>query len=386
MGRERISAAVLVCLATLHSSCGGPDIGKSTLVEKPGRIGAPTAEGIRLAGEIASRLKWHVVSEKRLPRSLTVAGRVEFNEDQRARVLAPLAGQISELNVKVGDDVANGQVLFSLRSREVAQLMTEFIEIRRDLDLSEKTLAMTKDLFEHQAASRISLQQAENDVAKNKAKLARTRESLRLFGLAPPEELSAALDTPIAVKCPLGGTVVERSVTNGQFVQPESGPLLSVADMSTVWVLAEVFERDVRFVKPGLNGVVTTTAYPDSKFIAKVARLHDVVDNETRTVKVRFLVSNPDRNLKPEMFASVSLFLADSEPALTVPAAAVITEDGQNHVYVQAGEERVLKRRVELATEGGAELRVRSGLRAGDRVVAGGTLLVRQLEVGGEHR
>ena len=387
MRRERISAALLVCLTALLSGCGGPDVRKPGVVETPGKNGPPTGDGIKLAGEVSSRLKWHVVSEKRLPRSLTVAGRVEFNEDQTARVLAPVAGQIAELNVRIGDDVTKGQVLFSLRSREVAQLMTEFIENRTDLDLSEKTLVMTKDLFDHKAASRISLQQAENDVAKNKAKLARTRESLRLFGLAPPaEELTAALDTPIAVKSPMAGTVVERSVTNGQFVQPESGPLLSVADMSTVWVLAEVFERDVRFVRPGLNGVVTTTAYPDRKFSAKVARLHDVVDNETRTVKVRFLVSNPDRSLKPEMFASVSLFLADSEPALTVPAAAVITEDGQNYVYVQTGEARLMKHRVELATEGGADLRVKNGLRAGDRVVAEGTLLVRQLEIGSEQR
>jgi cobalt-zinc-cadmium efflux system membrane fusion protein len=387
MTSDRILSGLSACLVLCLAGCGGVPSAKTEAEGTPGKNAASSAEGIKLDGGLASRLKWHVVTERRLPRSLTVAGRVEFNEDQTARVLAPVAGQVADLNVRIGDEVSKGQVLFSLRSREVAQLMTEYLESRRDLDLSQKTLAMTKDLFDHQAASRISLQQAENDVAKNRAKLARTGESLKLFGLAAPaDEASAGLDTPIAVRSPLTGTVVERSVTAGQFVQPESGALLTVADMSAVLVLAEVFERDVRFVRPGLRGDVTTTAYPDRKFTAKVARLHDVVDEETRTVKVRFLVSNPDRSLKPEMFASVSLFLADSEPALTVPAAAVITEGGENHVYVQAGEGRILKRRVELSTEGGSDLRVRNGLHAGDRIVAEGTLLVRQLERGGEPR
>jgi len=287
----RIHACICLVLplACFMSACGsraGDAKGAEPAKQREG------LEAVKLTPEIAGRLKWHKVAERRLPRNLVVTGKVQFNEDQTARILAPVAGQVVDLRARLGDSVKSGDTLFSLRSREVAQLMTDYLESRRDLDLAEKTLAMTKDLFEHQAASRIALQQAESDAAKGRAKLAHAAESLRIFGLAPPRDGDFdSLNTPIQVHSPISGTIVERVVTAGQFVQPDSGSLLTVADLSTVWVLGDVFERDIRFVRPGLRGEVTTTAYPDRKFTARVARLHDVVDPETRTVKVRFLVS-----------------------------------------------------------------------------------------------
>jgi len=380
----RISAYrsyLLLCLACFMLACGNRGGEPQAAGEKDRGPNETASEGMRLDPEVLKKLKWQQVSEQSLPRNLVVTGKVQFNEDQTAQVLAPVAGQIVDLRVRLGDSVAKGEVLFSLRSREVAQLMTEYMENRRDLDLAEKTLTMTQDLFEHQATSRISLQQADSEVAKNTAKLARVAESLRMFGLNPPPgEGFDGLNTPIQIHSPISGTIVERIVTGGQIVQPESGSLLTIADLSTVWVLAEVFERDIRFVRPGLWADVTTTAYPDRKFTARVARLHDVVDSETRTVKVRFLVSNAERRLKPEMFASVSLYLADSERTITVPAPAVFTDEGSNYVYVQEPKNQIRRRQIELTAEGGSEVRVTSGLRAGETVVAEGVLLVRQLE------
>lgn len=336
--------------------------------------------GIHIAADATGRLGLQEVAERPMPRNLVVTGKVQFNEDQMARILAPIAGQVADLRIHVGDVVKTGDLLFSIRSREVAQLVTEYVENRRDVDLAEKTLAMTKDLFEHQAASRISLQQAESELAKANARIARAAASLRVYGLQPPGEGDPVLNTPIDVRSPIAGNVVERTVTAGQFVQPESGSLLTIADLSTVWVLAEVFERDIRFVRPGMRGDVTPTSYPDQKFTARVARIHDTVDPETRTVKVRFLVNNPQSKLKPEMSGSVSLFLTDSERTIAIPAAAVLTEGGVNFVYVQTAPDRLERRIVELSTEGGDNVRIKSGLTAGERVVTQGTLLIRKIE------
>ena len=384
----RIALRILMPLALLLQwGCGGgdgaPAAAKASAASTAAPTRSPTAAkpvGIEVNAENLARLGVQEVSERMMPRNLVAAGKVHFNEDQMARVLTPVAGQVIDLRVRVGDSVKNGDLLFSVRSREVAQLMTDYVETRRDVDLADKTLAMTKDLFDHQAASRISLQQAESEVAKSNARLARAAESLRVFGLEPPGDRGAPLNAPIEVHSPIAGNILERSVTSGQFVQPESGPLLTIADLSTVWVLAEVFERDIRFVRPGIRGDVTTTSYPDQKFTARVVRLHDSVDPETRTVKVRFLVNNPQQKLKPEMFASVSLFLADSEPTIAIPASAVVTEGGVTFVYVLSAPERLERRVVELATESCEAVRVKTGLKAGERIVTQGTLLVRKIE------
>jgi membrane fusion protein, heavy metal efflux system len=379
--RKNFVAAVLVVLSIAATGCQkeAPPEPAAAAESK-----SPAAEGLKLPEEVLAKLKWHEISERRLPRTLAVTGKVQFNEDNTARVLAPVAGHVMDLRVRVGDEVKANDLLFSLKSREVTTLMTELLTNRRELEMAEKTLVMTKDLYEHEAASRISLQQAENEVAKEKTQVAQAIEALRMFGLQPPAAGAPAdLNALIEVRSPLAGVVVERKLTAGQFVQPELGDLLSIANLSSVWVLAEVFERDIRFVQPGMRGELTTTAYPDQKFQARVVRLNETVDAETRTVKVRFEVPNPGLRLKPEMFASVSLFLADSEQAIAIPATAAFSEDGRNFVYVRQND-RLLKRQIEIASESSKEIRVKSGVRAGERVVGDNVLLVRQMEHGGE--
>jgi cobalt-zinc-cadmium efflux system membrane fusion protein len=317
------------------------------------------------------------LSEKSLPRLLTATGKVQFNEDQMARILAPVSGQVQQLRVKVGDPVHKGDILFVIHSREVAAALDEYFDSRKDLDLAEKTYTMNRDLFAHQAASRIALQQAESELAKAKARVTRTVESLRALGVdIGDKEPAEGISAHVAVRTPISGTVLERAVTEGQFVQPDNNALLTISDLSTVWVLADIFERDLHLVTVGQKAELTTSAYPEQRFVAHVARVSDVVDPATRTVKVRFLAANPDGHLKPEMFASVALFLNESAPALTIPPAAVFTEGGRSFVYVRLGEREFARRPLEVEPDAGS-LKVISGLQAGEQVVSDGALLVR---------
>jgi cobalt-zinc-cadmium efflux system membrane fusion protein len=328
-----------------------------------------------------SQIKVERVGETLLPSLLAATGKVQFNDDQMARILTPVNGQVQQLNVKVGDAVQKNERLFFLKSREVAAAVTEHLEDHKDLDLAEKNYAMTKDLFEHQAASRIALQQSESDLAKAKARVARTEEALRVLGLKVEEnDLSGELSSLIPITAPLGGTIIERRVTDGQFVQPDSNPLLFIADLSSVWVLADIFERDLHRVHVGQKAEVRTEAYPEQQFLARVSRISDVIDPATRTVKVRFLVSNPGALLKPEMFASVTLILNESARGLTIPAKALFSEGGRNYVYLRGGELKFSRRQVEVVTEESSRFRVTSGLNAGDQVVTQGALLLRQQE------
>jgi len=314
-----------------------------------------------------------------LPRTLTVAGKVQFDEDRLAHVLAPLAGQVVDLRVKVGDAVRKGQPLCAISSRDATAAVGEHTESHRDLELAEKTAAMTQDLFDHQAASRIALQQTQSDLAKARARVARNEQSLRLLGLQSEADIDR-FDGRVVVVAPIAGAIIERHVTDGQFVQADSMPIIAVADASTVWVMGEVFERDLHLVNAGDEATITTTAYPGERFTGRVNYVSEVIDPTTRTARVRVAVPNPRGRLKPEMFASIALGVGSSEPVLTVPASAVFTENGRSWVYVSTTGGHFVRRSIEVDQDEGADRRVLSGLRPGDRVVTAGALLLREEE------
>jgi cobalt-zinc-cadmium efflux system membrane fusion protein len=302
---------------------------------------------------------------------------VQFNEDRTARILAPLPGQALDLQVRVGDPIEKDQLLFSIKSREVASLVTDYLESQRDVDLAQKTYNMNKDLFEHQAASRISLQQAESDLAKANTHVARGEEALRVLGIDPKEAVKdGGLRSLVPVRSTMAGTLIERNLTPGQFVQGDGTALLTIADLSTVWVLVDVFERDIHLVRTGQKVQVVAVAYPDRRFTASIERIGDKVDPDSRTLKVRLLVSNPNGLLKPEMFITASLELSEGGAALTVPSTAVFTQDGKSYVFAAIGDRRFERRQIAAAPDAEGRLRVTSGLRAGDIVVTDGAMLL----------
>ena len=201
---------------------------------------------------------------------------------------------------------------------------------------------------------------------------------MRVLGLDPEEVLAAnGLRSLIPVRCPMSGTVIERSVTPGQFVQGDNTPLLTVVDMSSVWVLVDVFETDVHLVRPGQRVEVTAAAYPDHHFGAQIDRINDKVDPDTRTLKVRLLVSNPGLLLKPEMFITASVVVSEMTPALTVPAKALFTECDRSYAFVAVDDKHFERRLVTASADGAGRRRVISGIHSGDRVVSDGALLLR---------
>ena len=179
---------------------------------------------------------------------------------------------------------------------------------------------------------------------------------------------------------PLSGTVIERRITDGQFVQPDSTSLVTIADLSTVWVVGDLFERDLAAVAVGARAVVATAAYQDEQFRGRIDYISDVLDPTTRTAKVRASVGNKGGRLKPEMFASLVLGIAEREHVLSVPARATFVEGRRTWVYVSPRRGRFMRRAVEVGDDEGGERRVLRGVRAGESIVVDGALLLRQEE------
>ena len=373
----------LVALVALVGCGSDAPTANATATTAPPVNPGGTASFLRLNTAQLQQLHLETLSSQAQDDAIRTTGVVEFNADKMARILPPVAGQVYDLAINVGDLVAKDAVLFVLSSREVAAAIADHRASHRDLELAEKTYAMTQDLFEHQAASRIAQQQAANELAKAKAKVLQTEEVLQVLGVETNhDEEVAHLQPRVPVRTPIAGTVIERNVTNGQIVGPENTPLVTIADLSSVWVQADVFERDLRHIAVGRKADVTTTAYPDEHFIAQVAQIGSVVDAQTRTAKVRIQVANREARLKPGMFASISLSLPEPAAALTLPARAVFVENGKSFVYVQSQPDspQFVRRGVETQAMGSDRLRVASGLSAGDRIVSDGVLLLRQLE------
>jgi cobalt-zinc-cadmium efflux system membrane fusion protein len=379
--KNEFALAMVIAATLLFSGCSGAQKQEAKTAADENEASAPakaSSDGVRLPKEKLGNITTAILVEEVAPVVLSATGKVQFNEDRTARVLAPVSGRVMELAVQVGDSIRDGQTLFFLQSREAASAISDWQQSLKDRDLAEKTYQMTMDLYEHQAASRISVQQAESDLAKTKAAVSRTEESLRVLQLEPADsEGASSVEPRIPIRSPLAGTVIERAVTNGQFVQPDPNPLLTIADLSSVWVLADVFEQDLHRIKPNEKALVTTAAYPDDRFSARVARISDVVDPATHTVKVRFLVSNPGGRLKPEMFANVTLFLDDLDKALMLPAEAVFVQQGRSFVFVQSGAGEFTKREVEVMADG-KRLRVIRGLKPREVVVTDGAMLLTQ--------
>jgi len=376
------------CALALVSACrrdAAPETAASAAAAQPaGSRATPGESRLHLAEAQLAEITLETVTPRAAGDVIRATGTVEFDADRTARILTPVAGQVQDLRANVGDEVRRGDTLFVLSSREIASAIADHLASQKDLDLAEKTFAMTKDLFDHEAASRIALQQSENDLAKARAKVAQAAEVLRVLGI---DETAAAGGGPllsrVPVRAPISGTVIERTITNGQFIGTESTPLLTIADLSTVWVQADVFERDLHRIAAGQQADVTTTAYPDDRFHAEVARIGAVVDPQTRTAKLRFVVANPRRRLKPGMFTTATLQVAADTPALTVPAKAVFVENGRSYAYVQTAPLEFARREVAISPSDGGRVRITRGLSAGERVVTDGVLLLRARETDG---
>jgi len=376
-----LQKATLLAAALALGGCQAKSGGALAAVEEGPPQSRPTTgeRAVVLTDAKLSDIRTDEVRERDRPGTLAASGKVQFDEGRVGRVLVPLAGPILELRAQVGDLVTKGQTLCVVQSREAALAVGDHIESHKDFELAEKTAAMTQDLFDHQEASKIALQQALNDLAKARSRVARNEEALRALGLHD-EDINAQTSGRVPVVSPLAGSVIERRVIEGQLAPADGTPIFTIADLSSVWVVGDIFERDLQAVAVGDNATITTTAYPGEPFAGRVTYISAVIDPATRTVKVRLSVPNPNGRLKPEMFASIVFGARTHDRVLTVPSRAAFTEEGRTWVYIAQGQGRFVRRAIEVAQEAGDERRVLSGLQAGERVVVDGVLLIRQEE------
>jgi len=366
-------------------------LGACGRAEEPSASSAATTTAQKATSrpaDAASRVETSVVAYSSERAALTLAGKVAYGEDRYSKISSPVQGRVVEVRAKLGDHVKAGDVLLVVDSPDITAAYSDFVKESSELEYATRAYGLAKDLYETRALPQKDLKQAENELVKARAEFRRAKE--RLLSL----KVSAAeLEKPLAeqkissrfeLKSPLEGTVVERTVTPGSSVGGDpSQVLFTVADLGKLQVVADVYERDLALVKVGQVARVTVEAYPDIGFPAAVAAIGDVVDPNTRTIKVRAWVNNEARKLKPEMFARLHIEIGDATSFLTIPKEAVLEIDGKEFVYVEEAQGRFVKRQVKVGTASGDQVRILEGLQPGERIVTKGAVLIKGQEAKG---
>lgn len=322
-------------------------------------------------------------------------GQIAYNEDTSTAVLTPFPGRVTRLIAKIGDNVNRGDPLFEIDSPEVVQPQNDFIaafsamnKARSQLDLARIVEKRLKDLYEGKAAALKEYQQAqgqlvgaENDMRSAEMSLEAARARLRIVGFTDAEVATlkekGTVRRATPIPAPIDGTVIARKVGPGQYVRNDTGEALYViADLSTMWLKAQVPEKEISSIRVGQDVEVKVSALPDRVPRARVTAINAATDATTRRVIVRSEIPNPEGALKSEMFASFKIATGADEPSPSVPVQAVIREG--DHAVVWVEEEPMLfrRRKVTLGIEQEGRMQIREGLEAGELVAGRGAIFV----------
>lgn len=375
------AGAALAALAL--SGCGDP---KPEKTQAPQHVEAgPGQAVIDPDSPQLAQIKTEAVQASQVPMgNVSAPGKVEANMNRLSHVMLPVTGRVQSVMARIGDFVRQGQPLLTLESADVDAAVSSYQQAQAGVTQAKSALAKAqmdldraKDLLEHGAvpqkevlnAQAVTVQ-AQAGVEQAQAASEQAKRRLELLGAG-----SGSYGQRITIHAPISGKVLEMSVVNGEFRNDLSAPVLTIADLSSVWVTSDVPETAIRLIKQGEPVKISLTAYPEETFRGRVALISDVVDPQSRTVKVRAELPNPDGRLKPEMFGSIQL-TEETEMKPTVPAAAVIAAEGRSLVWREKSRGVFEKVAITTGAQVGDRIAVLSGLSPSDRVVTDGVMLL----------
>lgn len=330
---------------------------------------------VRATPALLQKLRIVVVGEAELRDSLRVPARVELDQRRLAHIGATVSGRVIEIKRGLGESVQKGDLLAVLNSGELATAQSDYLKAMSKLQLRQSAYNRAKQLYESGILATANLQQRENELSEAEVDLNVSMDHLKIMGMTDKDVAELARRRTIKSFSPitatLSGTVIERKINLGQVVQ-SSDAIYTVADLSQIWLVADVSEQLAHWVREGDEAEAEIPALPgNNRFTGRLIYVGDVIQPETRTAMVRMEIPNQDEIIKPNMLAILLIRKLGSQQPV-VPDEAVIREANQDHVFVQTGPAEFRLQRVGLGEQDGAVRPVISGVVPGDRVVAAG--------------
>jgi len=373
---------LIVLMLAAAAGCSG-HASTETTTETP--TATATTVVLPASSPMLKQIRRERITLKDLPTDEIVApGKIETNPNRVSKVVLPVTGRVTAVLVKTGDAVTKDQPLLTIQSPDADAAMSAYLSAKATetqsevaLDKAKADRDRAKDLFEHDAVAKKEVQAAESALAQAEAALEQARAAreqsrrrLTVLGLS-----ATNFEQQVVVRAPLSGKVLELSVVPGEFRNDTTAPLMTIADLSTVWVTSQVPESYIRFVQVGERVEIVLVAYPGEVFEGRVARVADTVDPQTRTVKVQAELDNPKGRLRPEMFGSIH-HIEGTARTPVVPAGAVIHTGDQATLFVETAPGRFESRKVTLGPPAGDVVRIVAGVSPGDSVVVDGAMLL----------
>ncbi len=319
----------------------------------------------------ASGYKTDTVKLSPIINELLINGQIAFDEDSVVRVYPIVSGNIEELKVTLGTYVKKGTVMATIKSGDVTNYLKDFETDKANLELAERQYKNTEQLYKSKFSSETELQNANKQVIIAKTELKRSEEILRIYG-----GMHSSNQPIFEVKAPINGFVVQRNIAAGQQLRPDNNDALFViSDLNIVWVIGNVYETDISMIATGLDAHITTLAYPDKVFTGKISNVSNVLDNQTKVLKIRIAIVNQGNLLKPDMFATIRIHLPQTDRHLAVaPKSIVFDNEKYFLVCYLAGKFEI--RNIEIIKSTSSKVFIKGDVKPGEVVLTDGSLLM----------
>jgi cobalt-zinc-cadmium efflux system membrane fusion protein len=355
-------------------------VGNAAAAPETSPAASPPADSVELSETQMKSVKVEVAGEREFAIEKAAVGSIDFNEDMMTQVFTPYQGKIVGLFAKIGDEVKKGETLFTIDSPDLLAADSNLIAAAGVLQLTTRNLARLRTLYESRAVSQKDLEQAVSDQQTAEGALRAARDSVRIFGKADAEVdkivAERMADPTLVVPSPIAGRITARSAAPGLLVQPGNVPApFTVADISTMWMLANVAESDSPAFNLGQEVKVTVMAYPGRVFEGRITTIASTVDPTTHRVLVRSEIDDPKHELRSGMFANFVIRTADPVRSVAIPLDGVVREgDGTMTVWITADRRRFTKRTVKTGLQQANYYQILDGLQPGELVATEGAL------------
>jgi cobalt-zinc-cadmium efflux system membrane fusion protein len=317
------------------------------------------------------------VLKTQLPRVLRLTGSVAYNALATTPVFSAVGGPVREILVTPGETVRAGQTLLTVNSPDYSLARSAYLKAREAFQLADKSYKRAVDLYAHKAIAERDLQQAESDRAAAQSDVESTADALRALGIGDPDSVAKLATTlQIPLLAPVSGEIVERLVGPGQLLVAGATQCFTISDVSTVWVLVNVYQNALGSVRVGDPVDITTDAYP-GVFHGRISYAAPALDPDTRTLQERIVTENPGNKLKKDMYVTATVHAGAIAGALVVPDASVLRDtENEPFVYVETGPTQFARRMVTLGAAIDGRTQIASGLKEGERVVGDGSVFL----------
>jgi cobalt-zinc-cadmium efflux system membrane fusion protein len=377
---RRAFAFLVMAMATMSFAGCSPEA-----AEVPQAAPSAAASNVMLTDAQRQRISLYTVASSNYRKTIETAGVVDFDNEQATSVLAAFSGPVSRLLVAPGDRVKKGDPLALVESADFATAISAYRKAIATAQTARKLAELDKDLVQHQGVPQKEADQAETDATNAEADRDAALQALVSLDVDPQAIMDIQQGRPISyaqgvVRSPIAGTVVERLITPGQLLQAGTTPCFTIADLSRVWVMAQIFGADIASVSLGAPAEVMT-GIGSTNFAGTVGNIAALVDPNTRSVAVRVVTDNRGEVLKKQMYVRVVIHARQESTGLLVPVSAILRDDENLPiVYAAQPDGSFARQRVSLGYRTGDQYEIVEGLKAGDRIVIEGAIFIQFMQ------